>query len=123
MTITNGVPNFVIEWTGANTGSINTSANSYTINDVANGETIVRVTDAVGCSKAQVLIIESNRNDVDFTYESRDASCDDKGAIWLTITDGNAPYNIAWSGPSTGASTSADAVSYTHLTLPTIYSV
>jgi len=109
VTIANGVPDFKIEWSGANTGSFNTSANSYTITNVANGETIVRVTDASGCSKAQAVIIESNRNDVNFTYESRDAACNNKGAIWLTITDGNGPYNIAWTGPSAGASTSADA--------------
>ena len=108
VTIANGVPNFKIEWSGADTGSFNTSANSYTITNVANGETIVRVTDASGCSKAQAVIINSNRNDVNFTYESRDATCNNKGSIWLTITDGNGPYNVAWAGPSSGASTSAD---------------
>jgi len=116
VTIANGVPDFKIEWSGANTGIFNTSANSYTITNVTNGETIVRVTDASGCSKAQAVIIDANPNDVNFTYQSKDASCDNKGAIWLTISDGTAPYNIAWTGPSSGASISADeAVQITDL--------
>jgi len=116
VTIANGVPNFKIEWTGANTGTFNTSANSYTITNVTNGETTVRVTDAAGCSKAQVVIIDASPNDVNFTYQSKEASCNSKGAIWLTISDGSAPYNIAWTGPSSGASVSADeAVQITDL--------
>ncbi len=123
VTIANGVPNFKIEWSGASTGTFNTSANSYTITNVANGETIVRVTDASGCSKAQAVIIDSNLNDVNFTYESRAAACNTKGSIWLTISDGNAPYNIAWTGPSSGASVSADeAVQITDL-IAGVYSV
>jgi len=123
VTIANGVPNFKIEWSGANTGVFNTSANSYTITNVINGQTVVRVTDATGCSKAQAVIINSSNDDVNFTYESRDATCESNGAIWLTISDGVAPYNIAWTGPSTGASVSADeAVQITDL-IAGVYSV
>ena len=68
----------------------------------------MRVTDASGCTTAQAVIINSNPNDVSFTYEVRDAACGAKGAIWLTIKNGNGPYNIAWTGPSSGASTSTD---------------
>lgn len=109
VTIENGVPKFKIEWTGPTNGTIETNSNSYTITPVSSGEYVVRVTDASGCSKAQAVIIQSLRNDVNFTYESRAATCEKRGDIWLTIQDGVAPYNISWTGPSSGTSTSADA--------------
>ncbi len=109
VTISNGVPNFKIEWTGPTNGATNTSANSYTISDVANGTYTVTTTDASNCSKSQVVVINSNTNDVSFSYETKDATCTSKGSIWLTISNGNGPYNIEWSGPSSGSSTSADS--------------
>ncbi|MEM6318670.1 MAG: T9SS type A sorting domain-containing protein [Bacteroidota bacterium] len=109
VTVANGSPKFLIEWSGPTNGSFNTNNNSYTITNLADGEYIVRVTDASGCSKAQAVILKSNRNDVNFTYQTQDAACGGKGAIFLTITSGNGPYNIAWSGPVSGSSTSADA--------------
>jgi len=109
VTIGNGVPNFKIEWSGPTSGSYETSSNSYTITPVSAGEYTVRVTDASGCTKAQTVIIQSVRNDVNFTSESRATTCAQRGAIWLTIQDGSGPYNISWTGPSSGSSTSADA--------------
>ena len=108
VTISNGTPNFRIEWSGPSFGAVNTSNNSYTINGVNDGEYTIRVTDATGCTTAQAVIIQSSQNDLSFTFETKDAACETKGAIFLTIQDGNGPYQIEWDGPSSGTTTSTD---------------
>jgi uncharacterized protein (DUF2141 family) len=108
VTISNGAPDFKIEWTGPANGSITTSSNSHNITDLPDGEYIVRVTDKSNCTKAQAVIIKSEGNNINFTYEAQDATCDKKGAIWLTIVDGKGPYNVSWTGPNTGSSTTAE---------------
>ena len=110
VTVANGVPNFLIEWTGPVDGSITTASNSHTITDLQDGEYIVRVTDANGCTKAQVVIIKSTGTEIDFSFQTQAASCGEKGAISLSIIDGNGPFQVSWTGPSSGTTTSAESL-------------
>ncbi len=108
VTVSNGVPNFSISWSGPVSGSISTTNNSHTITDLPAGTYTVSVIDGNGCQNAQSVTLRSSSNNINFTHESSPASCNSSGSIWLTIIDGQSPYTISWSGPVSGTSTSSD---------------
>ena len=108
ITVSNGVPNFAISWSGPISGSISTGSNSHTITDLPAGTYTISVIDGNGCQTAQSVTLRSSSSNLNFTHESSPAKCDSPGSIWLTVIDGNSPYTISWSGPVSGTTTSSD---------------
>ncbi|MEL6989274.1 MAG: hypothetical protein AAGK97_15795, partial [Bacteroidota bacterium] len=118
-----GTSPFVITWTGPQAGSINTDGPDYNISNLASGDYTIKVTDHNGCMKTKYTSIHNSQSQLEVTGTTGDASCTGTGSIWLDISNGTAPFSIAWSGPESGAvSTNSDGFDITGLS-PGTYQV
>ena len=121
--------NHTIAWSNGSTSS--------TVSSLSAGSYTVTVTDDNNCVETATVTI-SEPDALSASNSVSDVSCNglSDGSIDLTVTGGTSPYTYLWSTGSTDADptslsagsynvtiTDANAVSYTHLTLPTIYSV
>jgi len=101
-----GTAPYTLTWSGAGgfSGTTTTATLTYTVANVPPGNFCVTVTDANGCTGTEcttvtgvpVMLITANTTAV---------TCADSLAGTITVSfivPGNAPYTIAWSGPSNG---------------------
>lgn len=122
LSVTGGVPGYQISWTGPASGNpagteILSSGGTYTIGSLAAGTYNIVATDLNNCSSnANNSIIEATV--LTATEIPSPAQCGSaNGSIDVTVSGGTAPYNLSWTGPSTGNPTgneiSASGSSYT----------
>ena len=94
--VTGGTPGYTYSWSnGATTEDLsNLSPGNYT----------VTITDANGCTASQVFTIQNQNPVLSINSTISPVLCfgGQDGMINLTITGGNAPYNVSWSGPVSG---------------------
>jgi len=103
-----GTAPYNMSWTGPNTGDpvgdeINTDGGSYIVNGAPAGLYTITMTDANGCTAtATTTVIEPLV--LGASAVSTPAICNGSadGTITVTATDGTAPYNVSWTGQSTG---------------------
>ena len=162
VTINGGKANYHLTWDGPTSGNIVLSQNGYQINNLRPGKYVVYVQDHYGCAYSKEVTVGGGHSDLQLRLESNNATCSQNGYLWADVINGEGPYEISWTGPTTGSMNVNNAgfqigdlpagdyiiyakdkngceasksisvyqsggnvgsVSYTHLTLPTIYSV
>ncbi len=99
VTIANGAPGYVVEWTGPVDGWKNTDDKSFAIDNLPAGQYEISIVDANGCEKEDWITIGSSGGVLDFALEANSATCNDKGAIWVTLANGTPTYTVEWWGP------------------------
>lgn len=103
--ITGGTADYDITWTGPASGSATTSSNNVTIQNLPPGMYTVTVTDAENRTDSKMAQVFAGGS-LDFTATPVDGVCDQNGQIVVVAGGGLAPYDIDWSGPSSGSATS-----------------
>lgn len=106
MTITNGLPNFTIAWTGPNGFS---STNEDIFNLFA-GMYYITITDSAGCSTTDSVEINQPPAPLWTNLIGQDVCCNGgaDGSIELTVTGDSPPYNFFWTGPGAFSATTED---------------
>ena len=94
---------YTVSWTGPESNSAVTNTSGYQMTNLSAGTYDVVITDKNGCFVNKSITINNTGNSLNLSLEANNASCGQKGAIWVTTTDGTAPYDISWSGPSSSA--------------------
>lgn len=101
--VSNGQANYIISWDGPETGSVNTGSPAYTIEELPSGTYQVSVTDAEGCTDQAAVEIVNAETQLTLTAAStQTATCDQLGAIVLSVSGGAATYQVRWEGPVPG---------------------
>ncbi len=104
LAILGGTPNYTIEWSGADDGSITTFETSFTISDLPPGDYLVKLTDANGCTDESSVTITITEG-VGIRLVGTDGDCTVKGHIFVDVTEGTGPFTIKWTGDAEGSDT------------------
>jgi len=107
--ISGGNPGFVINWTGPESGSVNTSGGSYVINGTTAGDYNISVTDAQGCTETTSVTLNNPEADLDIVLTRVNGICGGAGSVTVNIISGDAPFNIVWTGPVNGSTTTSNS--------------
>ncbi|MFZ5553513.1 MAG: gliding motility-associated C-terminal domain-containing protein [Bacteroidota bacterium] len=108
ITVSNGTAPYNVSWTGPTTGNpagneIAASGGSYNITGMSNGAYTVTVTDANGCTQTAAVNI-TQPTAVTATDVETNVSCNGgtNGSGVVTASGGTAPYNVSWTGTTSG---------------------
>ncbi|RMF00541.1 MAG: hypothetical protein D6772_06240, partial [Bacteroidetes bacterium] len=120
--IYNGIPPYTISWSGPESGITSTYETNFDVANLPCGTYHLIITDANGCSYNQTTTIEGCDNiNVDLIPEN--GICGSEGSILVSITGGSPIYNVSWSGPESGqTTTSTNSVNLQNL-MPGTYTV
>ena len=100
---TGGVSLAVSGGTGATTYLWSTGATTQNITSRPAGTYTVTVTDTNGCTKTASSTVTQPAATITASATSVNATCgSSNGSANVTVSGGTAPYNLAWSGPSSG---------------------
>ncbi|MEZ4984449.1 MAG: hypothetical protein R2795_05320 [Saprospiraceae bacterium] len=120
--ITNGSGPYQISWSGPISGSATASSAVYQINNAPAGTYTVVVTDANGCATSGTVQVQV-QNNLTATLAPTHGVCGSNGSILVNIMQGIPGYNISWSGPVSG-NTSTSSNQYVINGLPAgVYTV
>ena len=108
LSFSGGSPNFKLNWSGPESGSVEISANNYSVNDLPAGTYTFVLEDKIGCTDSQEVLIEDNSSDLDFQAAVIINDCGQYNNIWIDIIDGYGPYIISWTGPESGSYTTSE---------------
>lgn len=100
--ITGGTANYTLTWTGPTSGSATVSGSSYTIPNTLSGVYTISLVDANGCAETETVTINNGQNSVDVVVTPVPGACGQNGSLWVDINGGVGPYNLMWTGPSSG---------------------
>ena len=105
LSIYGGSPIYQVSWNGPTSGTMNTFDNGLAIPNLPVGTYDITVVDANGCVATDIVIINSSNGNFNVTASPINGACTDLGGIFLDISQGEAPYDIIWTGPSSGSTT------------------
>lgn len=105
VTMTGGQGNYIISWSGAENGSANVSEAAYDIMGLPSGDYEISVTDARGCTDSGSESILNAEGVLEIGTTPQSSTCDQPGAIDISVTGGDAVYQITWEGPESGEAT------------------
>jgi len=95
----NGIAPYSISWSGASSGTDNTSNSIYSIPNLGMGNYTVVVTDANGNSSESDTSIGGS-GAFDITTSTNNGSCgNDDGSVSIVVNSGTPNYTVFWSGP------------------------
>ena len=105
ITVSGGLPDYTISWTGPVTGSTTVSSNTHTIPNLPTGSYNIMVVDNAGCGQSDSVFIGSGNSNLSVSTVVYPAYCNqpESGSVWLDITGGTAPLNITWTGATSGS--------------------
>ncbi|MEM1216009.1 MAG: Kazal-type serine protease inhibitor domain-containing protein, partial [Bacteroidota bacterium] len=103
LTMSGGTGPYQINWTGPESGTATSNNVGFTIASLAAGTYQIYVTDANGCGDNAEVIIENTASNLDISLTGNDGICGQVGNIGVLISNGNAPYQVVWSGPASGS--------------------
>lgn len=100
--VNGGTPGYTYSWSGPN----GFSATSQDISGLQSGTYTLTVTDAISCSRSRDYIVNEPL-EIAVNASISDVVCagDADGSISVTISNGMAPYTLAWAGPGGFTST------------------
>jgi len=107
--ISGGNPGYVINWSGPESGSFTTSGSTYVINGTTAGDYNISVTDAQGCTETTSVTLNNPEADLDILLSRMNGICSGPGAVTVSIISGDAPFNIVWTGPVNGSTTTSNS--------------
>ena len=98
-----GNPPYKFKLAGPVSGQNVVNANKFRIIKLPGGTYQLTVEDASGCSATQVVVVDDE--EMDMTAQLTNGLCGNNGAIVLSMTNGEVPYKISWTGPKNGERT------------------
>lgn len=108
ITATGGTAPYNVSWTGPSNGNpagneITVSGGTYNMTGLGMGTYNVTVTDASGCTAITTVDIVS-ATAMNISTNVTDVLCGgiNSGAIDVTVSGGATPYQVSWTGPSSG---------------------
>ena len=104
LAILGGTPDYTIEWSGPDDGSITTTETSFTLADLAPGDYTVKLTDANGCTDESTVTVTITEG-VGIRLVGTDGDCTVKGHIYVDVMEGTGPFTIKWTGDAEGSDT------------------
>ncbi len=110
VSINGGSPPYSVSWTGPANGNTTTNTNGVNIPNLPAGTYNVSVTDYNGCTDYAVTTVSSSEGNLYLQTSVTEANCAEGGAILLTISGGTGPYEVFWTGPESGNTTSNNNV-------------
>ena len=110
LTITGGVADYLVQWTGAENGEKTINSGSTQISQLRSGGYQLMVTDGNGCQKTQDFTINNDLGITQINLTAKPGGCDPFGAIDVNIIGGKEPYGLKWTGPSEGSTSSTESV-------------
>ena len=95
VTVTGGTPDYVLSYSGPQSGSQTFSGPSIAITDLPNGTYTVMVSDSAGCSETDEIIIDNPISSVDVDVALIYNDCNQYNQLWVDINGmGIPPYNV-----------------------------
>ena len=104
-TITSGTAPYILGWEGGGQNDFVSVENSFTIPNLNAGDYELFITDEEGCQHTVNVSLASEGVAVAFTPTTRPGSCGTSGTIDVSVSSGNAPFEISWTGTTTGSIT------------------
>jgi len=118
LSFTGGAAPYNVVWTGTGTGDESTSNGTYQLDNLSAGDYSITTTDANGCAVTQNVTVGNAGNSLAINANPTNVTCGNAGSVWVTIGGGSAPYDVVWSGTSSGTTaTSSSAVDLPELTI------
>ncbi len=115
--MTGGTAPFTVVWAGPVNGSASTGNAFYNIVNLPSGSYTITVTDAQGCARTQVVVLNNTPNTLQITAVPAPGVCGQPGQIHIGITGGTSPFTVAWTGPVSGSASTGNAF-YNIVNLP-----
>ncbi|MEM1214817.1 MAG: PKD domain-containing protein [Bacteroidota bacterium] len=106
VSITGGSAPYTITWTGTEMGSTTVNSSNVVIPNLPQGSYTVSVVDNGGCAETLPTTIGNNGDQISVSATPITGFCGGLGFFNLNISGGNAPYQVSWTGPSPGNTTS-----------------
>ena len=103
--ISQGVPNYIISWTGPSSGSVSIANQQYTISNLTAGDYTVVVVDQNGCSRTMNTTIQHSNDGLQIVTSLIYNICGQYNTIWIDIIGGTPPYTVTWTGTENGTGT------------------
>lgn len=104
--ISGGQPGYIIAWSGPETGSIFINDQQFE-QELSPGTYQFSITDDKGCKvEKSITIVETPVQYLSLTTEA--GKCGNPGKITASMSGGQPPYTIAWSGAGSGQTTTED---------------
>ena len=121
----NGAQPYVVSWVGPVSNSIVTNGPNYDITNLPSGTYSITVTDSNGCFYSQqITIANTARNtNLNFSAEPSDQVGSIGGSIRVLILQGDGPYTVSWSGPSSGSIVTNDIENFLRNLSAGIYTI
>ena len=102
-----GVGPYVVLVSGPVSGSANTSNNSFNIINLPAGTYQITLEDSNWCSYSRTVTI--GQSALEITTSVNNGICGQNGGINVHIANGVPQYNISWSGPVNGSTTTSNS--------------
>ena len=116
VTITGGMADYTVKWSGASEGSAIISGTYLEIPGLVPGEYKVTVTDDSGCETSKEIVVNTSIVEL-LTVSALPGVCEGTGDLVLGISGGSPTYEIKWEGPVDGSATT-DNDSYVITEIP-----
>lgn len=101
--ISDGTPDYLVNWTGPVTGAAPTSNNTFQIPNLPSGTYTITVVDQTACSQTIQINVNNEGSNIDLYTVPIPGDCNQNGSIWLDIFGDGTFYSIAWTGPVSGS--------------------
>ena len=101
--ISDGTPDYLVNWTGPVTGAASTSNTTFQIPNLPSGTYTITVVDQTACSQTIQINVNNEGSNIDLYTVPIPGDCDQNGSIWLDIFGDGTFYSIAWTGPVSGS--------------------
>ena len=94
---------FNLTWDGPSSGSTTLQSAPHILNDLPSGDYVFRIRDENGCQEEETITVNDLAVDLDLASQIQPGDCEMNNWLRVDISNGESPYSIRWSGPSTGA--------------------
>lgn len=102
--ITGGTPPYTINYSGPQSGTINTNDAITVINGLTAGSYTFSIWSDEGCDVSETVFVEDNGGTLNLTTTQTLTACgDDTGTLQINVGGGNPNYSITYSGPVSGS--------------------
>ena len=105
ITVTGGLAPYNLSWPGNNPAGdeIDTDGGNFQITSLSSGIYTINIVDASGCTGSESVTIGAPAA-ITVSNSKTDLLCngDANGTIDFTVSDGTAPYDLSWTGTSSG---------------------
>ena len=102
--ISGGSAPYYIQWSGAETGSMTSNGTTVTIPNLRAGSYHIQVNSG-DCTATTAATVTTTGNNLMISATPLAGSCLADPAILVNLEGGTSPYQLSWSGPSSGNTT------------------